>query len=55
VLAAGAGLVMVWLNPGIAAIFAVLLIAAFIYFRLTSAQRAGAAHDVLLAGEHVPE
>jgi ethanolamine permease len=52
VLALGAGVVMIWLNPVISAIFAALLALAFGYFRLTPAQRASAAHDVLLAGEN---
>jgi ethanolamine permease len=50
VLALAAAAVMVWLYPSIAAIFAGMLAAAFVYFRLTSAQRKNAAHDGLLDG-----
>jgi ethanolamine permease len=51
ILALGAGVVMVWLNPVIAALFASMLVLAFAYFGLTQAQRSSAAHDVLLDGE----
>jgi len=52
-LALGTGVVMVWLNPGIAGIFAALLVVAFAYFSLTRAQRKGAAHDAMLVAEAV--
>jgi ethanolamine permease len=51
VLALGAGVVMVWFNPGIASIFAGLLMLAFIYFWLTPRQRENALHDALLGGD----
>lgn len=55
ILALGTGAVMVWLNPGIAAIFVSLLILAFAYFWLTGVQRKNAAHDDLLAGSEVAD
>jgi ethanolamine permease len=51
VLALGAGVVMVWFNPGIAAIFGGMLILAFVYFWLTPGHRKSASHDALLRGE----
>jgi ethanolamine permease len=51
ILALGTGVVMVWLNPVIAALFATMLVFAFAYFGLTSAQRRDAAHDILLDGD----
>jgi ethanolamine permease len=51
VLALGAGVVMVWFNPGIASIFSGLLMLAFIYFWLTPRQRENALHDALLGSE----
>ena len=41
--------VIAWFNAGLTLIFAGGFAAAYAYFRLTGAQRAGAAHDALLA------
>jgi ethanolamine permease len=55
-LALGAAGVMVWLNPGIAAIFSAMLGLALVYFWQTAAQRKRAAHDgLLVAGKSADE
>jgi ethanolamine permease len=50
-LAFGSAVVMAWLNPWIAAIFAGMLALALAYYALTAGQRRGAAHDALLNRE----
>jgi ethanolamine permease len=51
VFAVGTGVVMVWFNPGIATIFAGMLMLALIYFWFTPRQRENAVHDALLGSD----
>ncbi|CCJ77644.1 putative amino acid/amine transport protein [Cronobacter muytjensii 530] len=39
---------MVWFNPALAAIFAVMMLAGYLWFRLTASARAAAAVDAQL-------
>lgn len=42
---------MLWFNPLIAAIFAALMLAGYLWFLLTKNQRDNAPHDAMLQGE----